>query len=107
MLESLDEAITHIDLEHNVKWINQRASQVLGLAPETVIGRKCHELWCKDPDNCRPCPSRMAMISGEKVSGLVFDNQQRHWQVTASPLRDREDRLVGVLEIRTPAPEKL
>ena len=91
-----------IDLQHNIININQAFINRTGLSKDKAIGRKCYDILygarCHTPE----CPISRIALGRERVESeeekTLPDGRREQYMVTATPLRDAEGTLVGIVE---------
>ncbi len=85
------------DLNHNIVAINQSGCDLIGKSEGEVIGKKCHDLICK---NCCPpewCLLEQAKNTGENAKIELEDFGGKHI-FTVQPIYDRDGQLIYGLE---------
>ena len=87
------------DRELNVVEANRAFQEDFG----RCLGRKCYEVYKHRSEPCVPCPVQETFEDGqphtreELVTSL--DGQHQNVLVTAAPMRDRQGRITGVMEM--------
>lgn len=83
-----------IDMDDNVIYMNKAMTDALCHSPEA---KKCYEVLGRTKP-CENCTSRKAVFSGTSFEKEeCFDN--RYFSVMSSPLRNREGKIVAVVEV--------
>lgn len=83
-----------IDIDDNVIYMNKSMSEALCHIPEA---RKCYEVLGRT-EPCENCTSRKAVFSGSSFEKEEYiDN--RYFSVMSSPLRNKEGKIVAVVEV--------
>ncbi len=108
-LNNIPTPIMTIDTDFNVQFMNPEGARLLGLTPESAIGRKCYDLFrtthCQTPE----CRCRRAMDSGTvHVGETVSDPKGANLPVEymAAPLKDSQGKVIGALEHVTDISER-
>jgi PAS domain S-box-containing protein len=87
-----------LDRQHRVIVANQAMADLLGLPAAALTGRPCHELVHElgTPDTL--CPHSLVLNDGlPHVAEIFIARLDRYYQVTASPIYDPRQNLVGSL----------
>ena len=96
VLNGITDIIMLNDRGRNIIWANRASSEVSGLPPEEIRGRKCHEALWKRTDPCDKCPLTQAMKTGRHREGTMKTPDGSLWEITGYPVRDkRADRSGG------------
>ena len=107
ILETVDEGFLVIDRDYTVLSVNRAYSRLVGIGPQDIVGRKCHEVSHK---MSRPCYEQ-----GEDCAvRRAFETESPHTvihthhdalgnslsvETKAFPLRDEAGRVVAAIEI--------
>jgi PAS domain S-box-containing protein len=105
IFQALKDGLIVIDRNFNIVYVNKAFSIMSGISEEELFGRKCYDLFPGPLCHNDNCPA--AQISNG-VEQLTYDGDKhcktgRHIScvVKASPLRDEEGKLVGIVETIT------
>jgi PAS domain S-box-containing protein len=67
-----------------------------------IVGRKCYEVYQYRSSPCPWCPSLPAMQDGRVHTSVVpfpsEDNPTDWMEITANPLKDKEGKIIGIIE---------
>jgi PAS domain S-box-containing protein len=104
ILDSSVDMMTLIDFDMRIVWANRKAGEVVGVPPEGLIGRKCHEAYQGSPAPCPGCPCRMAMESGRIEHATMYRPAMRlvgesYWDDYGVPIFETGGRVSGIIEI--------
>ncbi|NOR26714.1 MAG: response regulator [Desulforhopalus sp.] len=83
------------------QWINKGVYQKY---PD-AIGKTCHEIFCSQTDKCGSCAFQKSLQSGKIESSTqrigIFgrDGDETVFDITASPVKDRNDKVSGLIVI--------
>lgn len=88
--DSIEDAITIHGPDYRILRANKAASGLLGLRPQDIIGRKCHEVFHGTDKPMDSCPVQ-ALIEGraESVKG-EYESGGRFYEVNAYPVKQGE-----------------
>jgi methyl-accepting chemotaxis protein len=93
-----------IDNDYGIKYVNNQASGAAGLNLVDMLDRKCHDVYNTTACKTDSCVCNMAMKSGntEKSEGIAkIGGQDIHLECNGAPLKDRQGKVIGCLEIFT------
>ncbi|AEA46380.1 methyl-accepting chemotaxis protein [Archaeoglobus veneficus] len=93
-----------IDKDYNIQMINKAGAELVGKAPEEVVGRKCYEIF--NTLDCRTdaCACHRAMLSGRVESNeTVARPMGREIPIlyVATPVKNEKGEIVGAIEYIT------
>lgn len=101
ILDNLKEGIIAHDLKRRIFYFNRTAEKVTGYRREEVLGKDCHEAF-----GSPFCGSRCSFCDGPPlfldtaeypVNIVTRDGEIRRIEMTATMMRDSDDRQIGVL----------
>ena len=93
--------IMAIDREFNVTFMNEAGNQVLGLAADEAVGRKCYDLFKTEHCRSAECRCAQAMRSGQAETGetqAALDGGAIDIRYTGAPLRNAQGEITGAVE---------
>jgi len=110
LLDQLSDGVYFVDRERRITYWNRGAERLTGYRAEEVVGRTCADsilVHLDDDGNqlcaCDKCPAFAAMCSEQmvekRVHALHKDGHRVPLRTRVGPLRDREGRLVGAVEV--------
>ncbi|WP_340820730.1 methyl-accepting chemotaxis protein [Methanolobus sp. WCC4] len=90
-----------IDREYNVNYVNSKAAEAAKLSPNFMVGTKCYDHYKTNVCKTDGCVCTRSMITqnvehGEAVADL---GQDVSIKCSGVPLKDREGKIIGSLEI--------
>lgn len=106
ILDAMSELVVYHDTTMRILWANRAAAALVGLTPEHLVGRRCHEVWHGRDRPCDGCPVEAALRSGEPREGEVRSPDGRYWFIRGYPVQDEEGRVAGVVEIALETTER-
>ncbi|MFP3871897.1 MAG: PAS domain S-box protein [Candidatus Natronoplasma sp.] len=113
ILDTTEELVVYQDADFNVRWVNRAAAESVDEDIEALQGKKCYQIWHHLDQPCEGCPVKKAKETGKQEEGERKDRHGTHWLVRATPKKDDEGNITGVVEIalditeRKEAKEKL
>ncbi len=109
ILDQVDDGIYFVDREKRILLWNRSAERITGFARSEVVGDHCGNRWLCHIDGsgrllCTTgCPLQRAVDTGVPIDADAFlQHKQGHRipvRIRTIPLRDRQNRLVGAVEI--------
>ena len=102
IFETAADGMCVVDRDFNVLRANETFSSLLGKSKDETIGRKCYEVFPGPPCNTPDCPLTRILENGDRVE---IDSEKRRTDgvkvpciVTATPFRDPDGELIGIVE---------
>lgn len=109
ILDSLADPILVIEKDFTVSFANRAFCTLYDLAPEAIVGRKCHEV---SHDSRHPCPySSEKIVCGHQEvlqtgaahsirhTHLLESGEKKVCEITSSPIRDAADDIIGIIQV--------
>jgi two-component system cell cycle sensor histidine kinase/response regulator CckA len=101
ILDGISDRVTYLDGELRVAWSNW------GDAPDGPRpGHVCHEIIAGRETPCPGCPAAEALRTGKPSEGVVSCDDGRVLRMSATAVRDEQDRIVGVVQTSRDITEK-
>jgi PAS domain S-box-containing protein len=98
ILDSTAEMFTLMDTDLRVQWANRAAGDSVGLKPEELVGRYCHEIWQKRSEPCPDCPVLEAKRTGQMIESEVLTPDGQEWLLRGYPVFDAQGHIIGLIE---------
>jgi len=98
-LDAMTELVIYQDLQMKVLWANRAAAESVGQSVEQLQGRRCYEIWPQRSEPCEGCPVTRARAAGKPCQAEMTTPDGRIWQISAYPVRDQQEQVVGLLEV--------
>jgi two-component system, sensor histidine kinase and response regulator len=98
VMESISEPIICRDRDWKIIWANKAAALLTGKRPDELIGHPCHETWPHRQTPCPDCPAEKSFGSGDPTKKEIGGPGEKHWIVTATPLRNEHGEIIGAAE---------
>jgi methyl-accepting chemotaxis protein len=101
-LNAIPTPIMSIDTDFSVTYINPAGAQVVGLTPDSVIGRKCYDLFKTPHCQTEKCACNRAMktdaVISEETIARPRDGVIMPIKYTGAPIKDAKGNITGALE---------
>ncbi len=102
IMESLADGVFTVDTDWTVTFFNRAAGEIIGIAPEEAVGRKCWDVFHSSICD-GACALRESMATGQPLpNSSIFivrpDGEKIPVSISAAPLRDAKGRIVGGVE---------
>ena len=92
--------IALIDLDHVIRRVNRTMAEALGVTPEELVGRTCHEVVHGSDEPVATCPhARFLADSGEPCRDITEIPGRGMFEVLCAPLRDASGGLAGTVHM--------
>lgn len=88
-----------ISSEHKIVWANQAAADFRNKDLSVLEGETCYAIWHNRTAPCPACPVLSAFRSGEVVEKVVTKRDGNTWELKAIPLKDKDGKVINVIEI--------
>ena len=103
ILDTITTAIRVIDLEYNIVRFNRTFSELCGVDPDSIWGRKCYDVFPGDHCRTESCPLLLITTGDEtaieqEIAKDKACGSQVECRLTAGPLLTRDGKLVGITE---------
>ncbi|MBS3817087.1 MAG: PAS domain-containing protein, partial [Candidatus Thermoplasmatota archaeon] len=99
VLDTTEELVVYQDADQKINWVNRVAAETVDKAPEELKGKKCYEVWGTGDELCEGCPVKKTIDTGTGQEGERKDEEGNHWLIRASPEKNEEGEVVGVVEV--------
>lgn len=97
--DSISDMVLILDKERTVVRANKAVFNILGLRPQDILGKKCHQ-WAHSGDHPWPgCPLEKLLVDKKVYSEEVRGPQGESLWVTVSPILDEQGELQGAVHI--------
>jgi len=90
LMANIDLGVTLIDSDHNILFVNEAQCRMINKSEDTLLGRKCYEVFERKNEICDSCPGIEAMKTGSTVEsedqGILDDGSIIDLRVKAFPV---------------------
>ncbi len=98
ILESLLEHIVYQTIDNTIIYANKAAADSVNFTPEQLIGRKCYQVWNNREEPCNGCPVLLSLETNKPAINEMTTPDGRIWYVAGYPVRDKDNKIIGVVE---------
>ena len=106
ILSSITEVVVYYDHNMKIIWANKSATNSDALPPEQLVGHHCYEGWHNNTKLCFNCPVNKVIETGEPQKEEFSTPEGVYWSIRAYPVRDENNKLIGVVEVARDITEK-
>ncbi|MFX1322659.1 MAG: PAS domain S-box protein [Promethearchaeota archaeon] len=99
VLETISEHVIYYNKDFEIKWANKAAADSINLSPLELIRKKCYMIWQNRTSPCENCPVIDALNKGKSNSVEMTTPDGRVWLVKGYPVYDKNDKIIGAVEI--------
>lgn len=99
IVNSVSEVVIFHDTSLKVLWANRAARESAGMSAAELTGQHCYEIWHGGNRMCDGCPVEGVLNDGAKHQCEVKSPDGRWWLISASPVHDEMDRIIGAVEV--------
>ena len=71
IIDSLHEFVVYYAPDMSIQWANRAACDSLGVSLDSMVGKRCHEIWYGKQEHCPGCPVQLALESGQVETGEI------------------------------------
>lgn len=89
--------IVILNLDCTIVTANPSIQDLTELSPEQLVGRKCHDVICRNPEPPPWCPMRETLRDG-RMHHVEAEYNHRRFDVTSQPIFDRHGKMIYVLK---------
>ncbi len=101
IFDAMQDGISVLDKDLNIVKVNAWSEKTRSDAMP-LVGKKCFEAYHQRHTPCPNCPSILALRTGQQHTEIVpvpsTDNLKWWFEITASPLKDADGKVVGIIE---------
>jgi PAS domain S-box-containing protein len=102
IMDSLADGVFTVDTDWTVTYFNRAAGEIIGIAPQEAVGRKCwdvfHSSLCDGACALRECIGTGSPLFDTSIFIVRPDGEKIPVSISAAPLRDARGRIVGGVE---------
>lgn len=99
-----------LDRHFRILWVNKYHADWFG-EPEKICGKHCYKIFEHRNHICKGCPTlrvfKTGQISNATRIGFTRDGRLHYYQLTVSPIKDKENKVVEALEIAEDITDKV
>lgn len=107
-LDNLTGPVMIVDTDYNITYINKKGGEVVGKDPKQLVGQKCYDQYKTDHCHTENC----ALFKAMKYDKIFIEETTAHPKdielpilYSGSPVKNREGKIMGALELVTPIKE--
>lgn len=102
IVKGVGAGLSLLDKNFHILWVNKHQAEWFGV-PQEICGKHCYKIFEHREHVCRGCPTLKVFKTGEVHTahriGITQDGLTRHYQLTVSPIKDNQGKVVFALEL--------
>jgi PAS domain S-box-containing protein len=107
ILEGIGDGISIVDKNMRIVWVNDILLKRSSCNLEDLKGRFCYEAYHHKAKICENCPSIKTFKTGKILKIIQRGEDGKYYEITTSPIRNEEDKIIEVLELSRDVTEKV
>jgi len=101
ILDAMSELLLFLDTNMRVIWSNNAVHRQFNMLPDQLEGKYCYEALHGLNRPCRICPVAKVIETGGPCMIDDFSSLGKRWTMRAYPVKNEEEKVVGIVEIVT------
>ncbi|GFK92325.1 Transcriptional regulatory protein ZraR [Fundidesulfovibrio magnetotacticus] len=102
IMDSLADGVFTVDKDWTITFFNRAAANITGIPVEQAVGRKCRDVFhssiCDGACALKTCMEQNLSMTNKSIHIVGPDGKRIPLSISASPLRDKDGRLIGGVE---------
>lgn len=103
IIDNIGAGLSLLDRNHRIIWVNKVQSDWFGPL-ETICNKHCYKIFEHRNSVCRGCPTKKVFKTGKAQSAqkrvaYLRNGEKRYYQLTVSPIKDNNNKVVFALEL--------
>ena len=99
ILDAMSDIVMFQNTNLSIRWGNKAAGRSVGKTQQELVGTHCYELWHSRRKPCKGCPVLSGLKTGSPVKRIAMTPDGRWWEVKVEPVRNRNGKIEGAIEI--------
>ncbi len=99
ILSAISELVVYQNTQQQIIWANKAAAESVGKTIDELSGEYCYEVWYGRSQPCEDCPIVKVLETGTPQKAELASPDGRFWLVRGYPVREKDQRLLGVVEV--------
>ncbi len=107
ILNTMDDLVIYYSSpDMKIEWTNQAAAKSVDMSVDELVGKFCYKIWHQRNKPLESCPVVRAFKTGRLEKSEATSPDKRSWMVVGSPVKDEEERTIGVVKVSRDITEK-
>jgi len=103
IIDNIGAGLSLLDRNHRIIWVNKVQSDWFGPL-ETICNKHCYKIFEHRNSVCSGCPTKKVFKTGKAQSAqkrvaYLRNGEKRYYQLTVSPIKDNNNKVVFALEL--------
>ncbi len=100
IFNNIEDVVIIINPDHTIHEINKNGKKLLKKNKNEIIGKKCHEVICRNNNIPSYCPIKNKKTnSADTIIEKYFENFDKYFSLKASPVTDRNGNIIQYVDI--------
>ncbi len=95
------EAVRIVGLDYKIVKVNKKYASFYNMKPADIEGRFCYEFLCSDKCGDDQCNLKLFIKGGQFIdddADYIVNGQKKHFHYTVLPVKDKQEKLLGIME---------
>ena len=92
-------SVEYLDPQMRIIWVNDPVQKHLGLPQDEFRKKQCFEVLQGIGKPCSGCTASKSLQTGRSEEGELFTPDGKTWLSRSSPIKDAENKIVGVVHV--------
>ncbi len=106
LLDAVPDFFMLLDTDLSLVWANHATIKLFDKPLESLIGQRCHSLWCLEEEPCALCSAQQALQTGQLANNMVTLPDGRILESRALPLHDSTGAVTRVISMKRDVSEQ-
>ncbi len=99
ILNAISELVVYLNTEQKIIWANKAAAESVNQSVAELGGKYCYAVWHSRNQPCVDCPVVKALETGIPQKAELTSPDGRTWLVRGYPVREKDQSLLGAVEV--------
>ena len=106
LLNNMNELVVYQDGTNKIIWANKATADAFNTTLELLEGKMCYKVFHNIDEPCKNCPVVRSQKTGNIEEEEMVSPDGRVWIIKGIPVRDKANKMRGILEVARDVTEK-